>query len=398
MSDEFGIAERLKHLQGLHNQKRHGWRQGKPRSEESMRTVAKPAAAGGTPAAAPAPTPAAKTAAAAPKPAPKASAPTMTDNEARIYYGTLPLKDLKKFTDDFIASGGNMDTFTQFTQDWKAKHDAQKPAAKPAQQSVLTEASKAVTDSSLDLNTYDKHFNSDGVFGKLTDPNGNMTAALRDINSKDDMMLYDRKVNELTKESGLQELFVKGAIEEWAQTSNNSDVSATIQMAASEIFKSTMSEWQERQAEAEIGLSPNPTMYAQSKKLINSMYKYTQETLKKQGIKEVKVYRGVLVHADSPAGKAIQAWAAGGKKGNPPIGGLSSNVIESWSLDPATAKYFAARSSGKSGYIAVTIGAIFSASRILSSSMTGFGVPGEGEFSVLKDGGNDSCAVLEVIL
>lgn len=116
------------------------------------------------------------------------------------------------------------------------------------------------------------------------------------------------------------------------------------------------------------GPDKSPLMDSTKQKaLLRSMYDKTQADLKEQGIKEVRLSRGVKL--DTSPGNVGDTV------------GLDTNSLESWTVSRSVSGSFA--SGFKEGQTGIVFEAVVPAERILSTPTTGFGCLTEGEVIVL---------------
>lgn len=177
-------------------------------------------------------------------------------------------------------------------------------------------------------------------------------------------------INELAERTGVAPDDVRDFIEQWAHSSNNTDMrSLAIQKDAAAELGLALSEWQQGKIDiaSSIGLSRErqPLLHSDTQRqLIRAMYDNTQEQLAAQGFKPddtVRLYRGVVVDADWTFGDVVN---------------YQGNTIESWSVGRDIAKQFA---SSENGYI---LEMDIPARNIVGTARSGFGCLTEGEYIV----------------
>ena len=249
-------------------------------------------------------------------------------------------------------------------------------------------------------------------------------------------------VKELSKESGVELLRTNELIMRWAQSSNDNDYTAMrMQMAVARNFDLELTDWQKEKLlkvnktrEEEISkwvesgseISKNSlhvlekgnsyvprldsltgnfkSIEEAEDAFIKAMYKNTQESLKKSGIKSLLVHRGVIIPSSDPLFKSpgMRETLLGANlkesttgvmvKGENRIDKrwddaelLGSNPAESWSTDLGTALAFGG--SKISADYEPNSGALLSAEipaeRILGSCVSGYGCLNESEVVVL---------------
>lgn len=235
-------------------------------------------------------------------------------------------------------------------------------------------------------------------------------------------------VAEITERTGVSERDVQAVVDQWAHTSNDDDLRAlSLQEAISEEFGVPLSEWQqqkldrlrelgvewdevvdtadeqasiegyddvdeylvdmiyqfqdEHEVDPEIGqldeilgrLRPDDYKEA-TKKVVRAMYDYTQDELRKTGITEVKLVRGLFsldMHdEDVKLGDVVK---------------IAQNAASSWTSDVGVAQDFGDW----------VLGMTVPAERILTTSRTGLGCLREFEFTVLGGTGDTARVVVE---
>jgi hypothetical protein len=219
----------------------------------------------------------------------------------------------------------------------------------------------------------------------------------------------------LAKDTGFEPGLVRGAIHNWAESSNDTLYGSLINQQLSTAIGAAPSDWQ-NQRFAEVSKMRetklldqtisdshlSPFEYIDSKvgepdpatgafavdakivprsgiesveqahtKLLKAMYARTQEHLERHGIKYVTLYRGVAV----PEG-AVEKADRGDKVD------LKANALESWSTNKKDAYNFADGERGHNGMRAIVLKATVPASSIVSHAATGFGCLDEHEFVV----------------
>jgi len=187
--------------------------------------------------------------------------------------------------------------------------------------------------------------------------------------------LKAKVARKLAKEAEVSEEKASNFISQWAGTSNDNLQALSVQRDASEEFKIELSEFNQEKIK---GLSGGlgidafmpPAKSLTQRTLLRVTYNETQAKLKKWGIKEVRLHRGVTF--DTPL-KVRE-----GKHTS-----IRTNVLSSWSINADVAQEFAKR--GGNG---VVFSSVVPANRIFSFPMTGLGCLTEGEVVILG-GKND---------
>ena len=193
----------------------------------------------------------------------------------------------------------------------------------------------------------------------------------------------------------VREGVVSGLVRSWASTSNDSSAEAlAIQQAAIDEFglKGT-SEWHPRGTtnvwektisdETKEEYEQNGDLY---RGFLRSMYNNTQDALKREGVSEVTLHRGV--RGGQPSETAFMDRAYNDQVGyaTKPYQEettVSSRPLSSWASDRSTAEDF----TGSEHYDGVVYSVTAPASRVLSTPITGNGALNENEFVLL--GGTD---------
>lgn len=177
----------------------------------------------------------------------------------------------------------------------------------------------------------------------------------------------------------------------WASTSNDQrPASLVMQEAVSgELGLHDTSQWANLDSltKGEMAKLMGDGTYELCKVVARCMYEATQQELKRAGITEVVLYRGVKPDGMTPAGgyhDLIRAAAA--PKGPGKVATVKLRPISSWAFRRNTALIFAG-GLGSGG----VFGASVPANRIFSTAMTGFGCLNEHEVVVL--GGEDKVLV-----
>jgi SPP1 gp7 family putative phage head morphogenesis protein len=155
----------------------------------------------------------------------------------------------------------------------------------------------------------------------------------------------------------------------WSSTSGDSNKYALMmQQAAMEEFglkDATLSHLPMEMIDSQNAIKAN-------RALLRAQYNNTQDFLKKQGITEIHLYRGMYVETEMPNGTTV----------------LKMQPLSSFTSNKSIAEMFATSKSGKSN---IVIDEVIPASRILGTTMTGFGCTNEFEFVIL--GGIDTANV-----
>jgi len=112
--------------------------------------------------------------------------------------------------------------------------------------------------------------------------------------------------------------------------------------------------------------------------ILQAMYDYTQEELKRNGIDSVLLQRGIFLNQD-------ELSIISNKYGTLDTIDISGNVLESWTTNDSTAR----------GFGNLIIETEVPASRIIGTARTGFGCLDEYEFVVL--GGENDLAMIHTI-
>ncbi len=213
------------------------------------------------------------------------------------------------------------------------------------------------------------------------------------------------------------EIVADHLVENWAQTSNDTDMralsiqeqisrefdapmspwqSAKLDEAASRVTApgapsrpdeagSTFSQWMTGQVNQKMDLAPAlgpdvarltvPDVEGAVHDMLGKMYSDTQNLYALAGVQDVTVYRGVL--SDSVP-KDLYAAVQRGERVDVRL--TDQNAAESWSLNPQTAWEFADEGKG------VVLEAKVPVTHLLSTCATGFGCLPEGEVIVLNKG------------
>jgi hypothetical protein len=171
--------------------------------------------------------------------------------------------------------------------------------------------------------------------------------------------LKDAIANDLSENAGISYAEADTILSDWATTSNKTEASQKLQLAASEYFGTDLSDWQK-------SVFPDQRPYkdlSESFPVIDAVYQRTQDRFRELGYSPddyVTLYRGI-------------------KDLDIPISGVyryQGNVLESWSVSPREAKFFGDK---------VLIAEI-PVSSIWSTSRTGPGSFREGEFIIINSG------------
>lgn len=193
-------------------------------------------------------------------------------------------------------------------------------------------------------------------------------------------------VHSLSLETGLEEERVNEVVKAWAHTSNDSDPkSLGLQVAASDLFDTGLSdyqrlrleewmdsvkEWEELEFPWEdeaFSVGAYTAAKTDGKSILMAMYNKTQQEFKAAGVEKVILYRGV--------------WGPVGHAGDIRTG--DANAMESWGLNPNTARRFASEGAVIPGPGGVVYQAEFPVERVLATPKTGFGCMNEYEYIVL---------------
>jgi hypothetical protein len=162
------------------------------------------------------------------------------------------------------------------------------------------------------------------------------------------------RVGDLTPEQFAGYAVVAAMIDSWADTSMGTPLSIAYQLAASKLHgvdaEKFISEYRDpsnenRLIDGDI-LREGRHFFSENQGLLVSMaraeYEATQEFLRKNGIKEITVYRGI---------KLVDPIESNGKLAD--VGDTvltTSNVLSSWSIDPRMGKQFAEELETKLGF------------------------------------------------
>lgn len=172
-------------------------------------------------------------------------------------------------------------------------------------------------------------------------------------------------------------------LKEWANTSNDSSARALVlQQAAAEAFGVKLSSWQQEKyanAEKEYGMPLKPS--PKDVKYWKEVYNETQNFFKKAGYSpddEITIYRGMT-------GKGNKGALTG--KAN-----YEGNAVESWSFDITTARGF----SYGSLHGGIIMGAKVKVKDIISTCFTGPGCLNEMELIVLGSKPNQEVFVYDI--
>lgn len=362
------LTETLKHMAGMHNQKRHGWRFGSisaakrsmtgidkaERDEYKKRARAK----------------------AAKSPANFKTKPGVTPYDEKAVAGFL----FKPAADKFYDADGKLDDDLT-----SGKEIA--PAGMPG----------TVDDMTL------KHWDSSTTTYTPSIPNSVRAANKAAI------------VDELAKRTGFDKEVVNDGIRQWALTSNDEAYAALeFQKAAADEFGVPLSQWQQGKLDAKTNIrnqtlklsadgfmvsgGPADTSVFEripgelkpgikaanseeaSRKFVRAMHQNTQEQFKAAGIKQVTLYRGVNLSKEPALFNSLTK----GENVN-----LKGNALESWSTHSSIAKGF---TGGQGAVFSITV----PVERIVGTAATGFGCLSEYEMVVL--GGDMGQGKVETII
>ncbi len=160
-----------------------------------------------------------------------------------------------------------------------------------------------------------------------------------------------KTIKKVSKDSGLSEKKVTEFIRDWGKSPNETGKVDHQRLQQSALKKFGI------QQSAHQKISHNAT--DQSGKMLDSVYKSTQQEFKEKGIKSVTLYRGM----------------SEAKSGN-----YDGNALDSWTIDPKVAQRFSNVSKGENKGV---IKMVVPAERIVSTAFSGFGTLGDFEFVVL---------------
>lgn len=358
------IAATLKHLQGQHNQKRHGWRYGNlEATRRAMRAGVSSDYLDKT-------TPEAERAsyrkrAGMAEPVKVQKKPDYTPERAmRAPDEIYPVTTIKKSSDAAYVDeidravplmAGNREKFLNASTDYILQTSSSLATigtyseilerARWNYQNATISERKSLKISIVDR--LDRRLGDDYIDGKITDK---------------------PETEEVAKN-----------IKEWAYTSNDSNPTALLlQKAAADTFGVSLSKWQVERVNEVMPKILESSPASRDKAYWKAVYTETQEFFKNAGYKpndEITLYRGIKNTGvnETPTGK----------------GNYEGNAVESWSLDVSVARGF-------SGSYGIIVSARIKVKDIISTFMTGPGCLTELEFIALGSRPNQEVYIYDL--